>query len=74
MTEFRCPPTIVIEGTEDPEIICFATNSDSVLFDFCYEDGMEVFRDIIKIMKVGNKFPVKVYTGESYDSVAQIYP
>jgi hypothetical protein len=47
---------------------------DSVLFDFCYEDGMEVFRDIIKIMKVGNKFPVKVYTGESYDSVAQIYP
>ncbi len=33
MTEFRCPPTIVIEGTEDPEIICFATNSDSVYRD-----------------------------------------
>ncbi len=47
---------------------------DSVLFDFSYEDGMQVFQDIIKIMKVGNKFPVKVYTGESYDSVAQIYP
>jgi hypothetical protein len=47
---------------------------DSVLFDFCYEDGMNTFKDIINIMKVGNKFPVKIYTGESYDSVAQIYP
>lgn len=47
---------------------------DSVLFDFYNADGKTVLQDIIKIMKIGNRFPVKVYTGDSYDSVAQIYP
>lgn len=47
---------------------------DSVLFDFYRNDEPKVLGDIIKIMKIGNKFPVKVYTGDSYDSVVQIYP
>ena len=47
---------------------------DSVLFDFYIPDGKSVLQDIIKIMKIGNRFPVKVYTGNSYDSVTQIYP
>jgi hypothetical protein len=47
---------------------------DSVLFDFYRNDGPSVLGDIIKIMKIGNRFPVKVYTGDSYDSVVQIYP
>ena len=47
---------------------------DSVLFDFYNADGKMVLQDIIKIMKVGNRFPVKVYTGDSYDSVVQVYP
>jgi hypothetical protein len=47
---------------------------DSVLFDFYKPDGKTVLQDIIRIMKVGNRFPVKVYTGDSYDSVVQIYP
>ena len=47
---------------------------DSVLFDFYRNDGPSVLGDIIKIMKIGNRFPVKVYSGDSYDSVVQIYP
>lgn len=47
---------------------------DSILFDFHKEDGVSVLNDVIEIMKMGNRFPIKVYAGESYDEVTQIYP
>lgn len=47
---------------------------DSLLFDFHKGDGKEVLDKIMYIMKIGNKFPIKVYMGHSYDSVKQIYP
>ena len=47
---------------------------DSVLFDFYNDDGPSVLGGIINIMKIGNRFPVKVYAGDSYDSVIQVYP
>jgi hypothetical protein len=47
---------------------------DSLLFDFYKGDGKEVLDKIMEIMKMGNRFPIKVYMGQSYDSVVQIYP
>jgi hypothetical protein len=47
---------------------------DSILFDFHKEDGPQVLNEIIEIMKLGNRFPIKAFAGESYDSVSQIYP
>jgi hypothetical protein len=47
---------------------------DSLLFDFHKGDGKEVLDKIMEIMKMGNRFPIKVYMGKSYDSVVQIYP
>ncbi len=47
---------------------------DSILFDFHREDGAIVLDEIINIMKLGNRFPIKAFAGDSYDTVAQIYP
>jgi hypothetical protein len=47
---------------------------DSILFDFYKGDGGQTLTDIITIMKMGDRFPVKAYMGDSYDSVGQIYP
>lgn len=45
---------------------------DSVLFDFCKEDGKETLKEIISIMKMNEKFPVKIYIGNNYDEMTQI--
>lgn len=47
---------------------------DSVLFDFYKIDGKEVLDRIMSIMKMGDRFPIKVYMGDSYDTITQIYP
>lgn len=47
---------------------------DSVLYDFHKEDGSKVLSDIMNLMMMGKRFPIKVYKGDSYDSVVQIYP
>lgn len=47
---------------------------DSILFDFCKEDGPQTLMDIASIMRMGDRFPVKIYAGDSYDNVQQIYP
>lgn len=39
---------------------------DSLLFDYCIEDGLELINDIKTIMSVGNKFPMKCYIGDNY--------
>lgn len=46
---------------------------DSLLFDFYKADGKDVLDKIGYIMKIGNKFPIKIYMGYSYDSLTQIY-
>ena len=45
---------------------------DSILFDFYKPEGNELLQQIVKIMKMGNRFPIKVYEGVSYDDVVQI--
>src|ERR1035437_3611089 len=44
---------------------------DSLLFDFYKLDGKELLDQISAIMK-GNRFPIKIYEGDSYDSIVQI--
>jgi len=46
---------------------------DSILFDF-HKKETYLIDEIMKIMMLGNQFPIKVYKGDSYNSVAQIYP
>jgi hypothetical protein len=47
---------------------------DSLLFDFYKADGQKVLNDIMEIMTMCKRFPIKVYNGESYNSMVQIYP
>lgn len=47
---------------------------DSLLFDFNKEEASTVLGDIMNIMMMGQRFPIKVFKGESYDSLIQIYP
>ncbi len=47
---------------------------DSLLFDFHKSDGKEVLDRIMSIMKMCNRFPIKVYMGDSYNTLTQIYP
>ena len=47
---------------------------DSLLFDFHKDDGKETLMDVARLMTMNNKFPIKIYMGDSYDSIAQIYP
>jgi hypothetical protein len=47
---------------------------DSLLFDFYKDEGKETLIDIANIMKINNKFPIKIYIGDSYESIKQIYP
>lgn len=47
---------------------------DSILFDFYKGDGKEVLDKIASIMKMGDRFPIKIYEGDTYDDVVQIYP
>jgi len=47
---------------------------DSLLFDFHKSDGKEVLERIMSIMKMCNRFPIKVYMGDSYNTLTQIYP
>jgi len=44
---------------------------DSLLFDFYKPESKELLDQITLIMK-GSRFPVKIYEGDSYDSVVQI--
>ena len=48
---------------------------DSLLFDFHKSETVgEVLNTVMDIMTIGNRFPIKVYYGKTYDSVVQIYP
>ena len=47
---------------------------DSILFDFHKDDGGKILNDVITIMKMNDSFPVKVYMGDSYAKMNQIYP
>ena len=44
---------------------------DSILFDFHREDGKQTLLEMVNIMKLGNKFPVKVYIGDNYHDMNQ---
>lgn len=45
---------------------------DSLLFDFYKGDGLETLNKIMMIMKMGNRFPIKIYMGDSYNTLTQI--
>lgn len=44
---------------------------DSVLFDFNRNDGESTLKDIVEIMGVDKKFPLKMYIGDSYNDLNQ---
>ena len=45
---------------------------DSILFDFYKLEQEQVLKPLIEIMRMKDKFPVKIYEGDTYDSVVQI--
>lgn len=45
---------------------------DSILFDFYKPEQSQVFKTLVDLMRMVDKFPVKVYEGETYDTVNQI--
>lgn len=45
---------------------------DSILFDFSKKDGIQTLNDIVSIMKMGDRFPIKMYVGDSYNDLQQI--
>lgn len=45
---------------------------DSILLDVYYGDGRNIIPDIMQIMRDGNKYHVKTYIGDSYDSLRPI--
>jgi hypothetical protein len=45
---------------------------DSVLFDFCRFDEKDTLSGIVNIMRKDNRFPIKLYVGDSYASLNQI--
>ena len=62
----------VSQYLETKETIPVLYTYDSVLFDFCKDDGSQTLMDIATIMKMGDRFPIKIYAGDSYNSVKQI--
>ena len=44
---------------------------DSILFDFHKSEGNETLKEIIRIMKMKDRFPIKIYEGDSYDSLKE---
>jgi hypothetical protein len=74
-TEIAIPALEAVNGyllTKKSKAVLYTY--DSILFDFHKDDGSAVLNDVMTIMKMGERFPIKVYLGESYDSVSQIYP
>jgi len=65
---------VVNEYLRDKKTKAVLYTYDSLLFDFHKEDGKVVLDKIMSIMKMGNRFPIKVYMGESYNTLTQIYP
>lgn len=45
---------------------------DAVMFDYYKPEGVEILRDIQKIMSFDGRFPMKAYMGDSYQDVKQI--
>ena len=45
---------------------------DAVMYDFYKPEGMELLREIQKIMNFDGRFPMKCYMGDSYQDVKQI--
>jgi hypothetical protein len=45
---------------------------DAVMFDYYKLEGLELLRDIQKIMSFDGRFPMKAYMGDSYQDVKQI--
>ena len=45
---------------------------DSVMFDYYKPEGMDLLRELQRIMSFDGRFPMKAYMGETYDDVKQI--
>jgi hypothetical protein len=65
---------VVNEYLRDKKTKAMLYTYDSLLFDFYKGDGQTVLNDIMEIMMMCKRFPIKVYSGESYNSMVQIYP
>jgi hypothetical protein len=73
-TEIAIPAVHVVnQYLRDKKTKAILYTYDSILFDFHREDGQECLQNIMMLMKMNNRFPIKVYVGDSYDSVSQFY-
>ena len=74
-TEIAVPTLSLVNSyLKDKQTKAILYTYDSILFDFNKTDGSAVLTDIISIMKMNNRFSVKVDMGDSYASLSQIYP
>jgi len=45
---------------------------DSILFDYCKDDGQDIIQSLASIISGDNEFPVKAYIGNTYQNMERI--
>jgi hypothetical protein len=45
---------------------------DSIMIDYCYEDGGELLASTVRILSMGGNYPVRVYAGPNYQDLRNI--
>ena len=63
---------LAMEYLSNKKSKCVLYTYDSILIDFHNNDGESTIGDLGKIISIDNKFPVKIYRGNSYESLSQI--
>jgi hypothetical protein len=65
---------VVNEYLRDKKTKAVLYTYDSLLFDLYRDEMPMVLNDVMELMTMCKRFPIKVYSGESYNSMIQIYP
>jgi hypothetical protein len=45
---------------------------DSILIDFDFGDGAQLLKDIVATLEQDKKYPVRIYSGPSYNSLKNV--
>jgi len=46
---------------------------DSILFDFCIEDGTAVIQEVLQVLTEDNKYPMRIYYGTTYNEMKRLH-
>jgi hypothetical protein len=72
-TEIAIPTLKVVNDFLKPKLTKpILYTYDSILFDFHKQDGSPTLKEIMAIMMMDKRFPVKVYFGDNYEELKQI--